>query len=290
MKIKFDEQNKRILFDYYYFNGIPSPTDIEIKNIQHLSFEVNWKFDYNSFDLDKNEIKFILEIKKENGNFSQIYEGDKKIHLVEGLLPNTNYEIRICSKYNDIKSPYSDIHKAKTLKLIDFDNESLIIGNNNKYKQIITNWINPTKNITAQLLYRLTRDGELYKTFHEKCDNKGPTLVLIHDTSNTKTGGYTPLSWDSNSDWKNDNDTFIFNLTNKKKFGKPNKNNTDSIYCNYNYGPWFDNFGFERAHNMKECKFQVGNTFLNANEIIPNENKNRYFKVKEVEVYKIVIN
>ena len=40
---------------------------------------------------------------------------------------------------------------------------------------------------------------------------------------------------------------------------------------------------------MKECKFQVGNTFLNANEIIPNENKNRYFKVKEVEVYKISV-
>ena len=59
--------------------------------------------------------------------------------------------------------------------------------------------INPDKNkiIKAELLFRLTRDGELYKTFHEKCDNKGPTLVLIHDTTNIKTGGYTPLSWDS---------------------------------------------------------------------------------------------
>ena len=38
---------------------------------------------------------------------------------------------------------------------------------------------------------------------------------------------------------------------------------------------------------MKECKFQVGNTFLNANEIIKNDNKDKYFKVKEVEVYKI---
>ena len=173
--------------------------------------------------------------------------------------------------------------------MLKFDSDSLIIGNNNEYETLITNWINPNKKITAQLLYRLTRDGELYKTFHEKCDNKGPTLVLIYNTSNIKTGGYTPLSWDSSSDWKNDNDTFIFNLTNKKIFEKPNKNNTDSIYCNYNYGPWFDNFGFERAHNMKECKFQVGKAFLNANEIIPNENKDKYFKVKEVEVYKIVI-
>ena len=39
---------------------------------------------------------------------------------------------------------------------------------------------------------------------------------------------------------------------------------------------------------MQECKFQTGNAFLNANEIIPNENKDKYFKVKEVEVYRIL--
>jgi len=38
---------------------------------------------------------------------------------------------------------------------------------------------------------------------------------------------------------------------------------------------------------MKECKFQKGEAFLNANEIIPNEGKYKYFNVKEVEVYKI---
>ena len=35
---------------------------------------------------------------------------------------------------------------------------------------------------------------------------------------------------------------------------------------------------------MKECKFQYGNAFLNANEIIPNEEEDKYFDVKEVEV------
>ena len=52
--------------------------------------------------------------------------------------------------------------------------------------------------------------------------------------------------------------------------------------------PWFDNYGFESSHNMKECKYQVGDAFLNVNKIIPNENKDKYFKVKEVEVYKII--
>ena len=175
----------------------------------------------------------------------------------------------------------------KTLKGIIFDNESLIIGKNKEYKTILENWINPNKKIKAELLYRLTRDGDLYQTFHNNCDNKGPTLTLINDDSGLKTGGYTPLSWDSNSKWKRDNNTFIFNITNKKKFIKPNNNNSDSIYCLNSYGPWFDNYRFDSDHNMRECKFQYGNAFLNANEIIPNENKYKYFKVNEVEVYKI---
>ena len=288
IKIKFEEENTSIKFENYYFNGVPSPTDIEIKNIQNASFEIKWKFDYNQYSFYKNKIKFIIELKKENENFSQIYEGDKTTFLVEGLIPETNYEIRICSKYNDFKSKWTDIQKVKTTSnIIDFDNYSLILENNKEHEKILSNWINPDKNIKAELLYRLTRDGELYKTFHEKCDNKGPTLVLIHDTTNIKTGGYTPLSWESFTKWKKDNDTFIFNLTNKKKFGKPNKNRTASIHCNSTYGPWFDNFGFDYGHNMKECKFQIGNAYLNANGIIQNENKDKYFKVKEVEVYKI---
>ena len=289
-KIKFDEKNMNLEFFYYYFNGILFPFDIEFKNIQCKSFVITWKFDYNQYDIDKNKMKFIIELKKENENenFSQIYEGDKTTFLVEGLIPETNYEIRICSKYNDFKSQWTDIQKVKTTSnIIDFDNYSLILENNKEHEKILSNWINPDKNIKAELLYRLTRDGELYKTFHEKCDNKGPTLVLIHDTTNIKTGGYTPLSWESFTKWKKDNDTFIFNLTNKKKFGKPNKNRTASIHCNSTYGPWFDNFGFDYGHNMKECKFQIGNAYLNANGIIQNENKDKYFKVKEVEVYKI---
>ena len=59
--------------------------------------------------------------------------------------------------------------------MFNFDNESLIIENNNQYLSTLSNWINPdkNKNIKAELLNRLTRDVELYKTFHEKCDNKG---------------------------------------------------------------------------------------------------------------------
>ena len=292
IKIKFEEDNANIKFEDYYFNGIPSPENIIIKNITSSSFEITWNIDEtNIIGIDKNKINFIIELRKENQEFKQIYEGNKTSYIInDDLTQETNYEIRLCSSYNNINRPWSQILKVKTLKGIIFNNESLIIGNNKEYNNILKNWINPYKEIKAELLYRLTRDGDLYQTFHDKCDNKGPTLTLINDDSGLKTGGYTPLSWDSNTQWKYDNDTFIFNLTNKKKFIKQDNNNSVSIYCLHSYGPWFDNYGFESGHNMREYKFQYGNAFINANEIIPNENKEKYFKVNEVEVYAITFN
>ena len=45
--------------------------------------------------------------------------------------------------------------------MFNFDNNSLIIENNYQYLSNLSNWINPdkNKNIKAELLYRLTRDG-----------------------------------------------------------------------------------------------------------------------------------
>ena len=69
-------------------------------------------------------------------------------------------------------------------------------------------------------MYRLTENWEKYSTFHELCDNKGPTLTLFHVDEGNKAGIYTPLSWDSKSGWKSDMDTFIFNLNKKKIYKK----------------------------------------------------------------------
>ena len=267
---------------------MPSPSNIEIKDITSGSFKILWKNELNNFiNIKQNEIKYKIEIRKENEKFNQVYEGNSTDYLIKDLSDDTNYEIRICTLYNNIKSPWSQIQKIKTKHIIYFDNNSLIIGDNKDDINYLKNWINQNMEIKGELLYRLSRDGSSYQTFHQNCDDKGPTLTLIKDRNDMKTGGYTPLSWDSKTEWKCDNDTFIFNLTNKKKFPKPSKNNSYSIYCLNSYGPWFNNFGFEGNYNMKTCKFQSGSAFLNANEIIPNENKNKYFNVKEVEVYKI---
>ncbi|MDR3410817.1 MAG: TLD domain-containing protein, partial [Formivibrio sp.] len=53
------------------------------------------------------------------------------------------------------------------------------------------------------LLYRGSRDGSHAKAFHAACDDKGPTLTLVHAHGDGDepiiVGGYTQVSWQSPS-------------------------------------------------------------------------------------------
>jgi len=87
--------------------------------------------DINILNIDKNKIKFKIEIRKENSDDIKIYEGNEMNYLINNLDSNTNYEIRICSVYNDINSIWSEIKKAKTY----FD--SLILKESNRVDEFI---------------------------------------------------------------------------------------------------------------------------------------------------------
>ena len=99
---------------------------------------------------------------------------------------------------------------------MSFNLDSKIINENEKYNEKLKKWINPSRKIKAQLLYRKTENGYKISTFHELCDNKGPTLTLFRLDKGDIVGIYTPLSWDSTSGWKSDMDTFIFYLNKYK--------------------------------------------------------------------------
>jgi hypothetical protein len=75
-----------------------------------------------------------------------------------------------------------------------------------------------------------SKDGDLIKTFHEKCDNKGPTVMIIKTTTGYRFGGYNPLFWDQSGSYKNDKLTFIFSLDKKKKYTLKSGHEQYSIY------------------------------------------------------------
>ena len=113
-KINFIDEKSNLNYEKYYFNGIPIPNNITINNITSSNFKISWKIDEPDNEI-QDKIKFRLEIKKENDNFNKIYEGNQNNFNCEGLSSNTNYEIRICSFFENYNSPYGEITKVKTM-------------------------------------------------------------------------------------------------------------------------------------------------------------------------------
>jgi hypothetical protein len=68
------------------------------------------------------------------------------------------------------------------------------------------------------LLYRGSRDGWMFKDFHQRCDNQGPTLTLFKSSKEKICGGYTSISWNTDGTNHVDNSAFLFSVSLKKKY------------------------------------------------------------------------
>ena len=294
IKINFEEKENKIKYEEYFFNGIPSPKDIEFKDIEANSLKVYWKIDdINLLNIDKNKIKFKIEIRKENNddNFNKIYEGNEMNYLINNLDSNTNYEIRICSVYNDINSIWSEIKKVKTN---EFD--SLILKESNRVDEFIRKIYEWSGCNNMKLLYRGTRDGMEGNYFHNKCNNQGPTISLFKNDKGYIFGGYASTDWTSSGGYKSAPESFIFTLTNihgtePTKF--PNSNTNYSIYDNSDRGP---NFG--GGHDIYTNITNSSNSYFphsyqdilgKGKSIFTGDlnNNNNKFNLKEIEVFKI---
>ena len=63
---------------------------------------------------------------------------------------------------------------------------------NSEYDDKLREWCGDYK---WKLLYRASEHGYTAKSFHEYCDDKGPTLVIIKSSGGWIFGGYTAKSW-----------------------------------------------------------------------------------------------
>ena len=294
IKPSFNEEKNEINFNEYYFNGVPIPKDIEHKEITFIDYnniELGWKID-NLKNLDKNKIKYRIELKKENEEFKQIYEGEKNEFIVNNLKNNTKYEIRICSIYNGVNGFWSENYILTTKNSID---SNILSNSNNKNEYLgkIYEW-SGAKNL--ELLYRGSRDGMYSKNFHEKCDDKGATITLFRNDKGNIFGGYLPISWKNTGGYQNENRCFIFTLTNiyniqPTKF--VSKNNGSEVFFGIGYGPCFyDTWNENDLKNQSNAYFGShyqdstgkGNSMFTGNT---NNNERKIF-MDEIEVFKII--
>ena len=71
--------------------------------------------------------------------------------------------------------------------------------------------------IEANLLYRASEHNYQSSKFHQLCDNKGPTLTIIHNEYNHVFGGYVSKSWQSKQAKIDDPNAFLWMIRPKIK-------------------------------------------------------------------------
>ncbi|GBC07291.1 hypothetical protein RclHR1_07360014 [Rhizophagus clarus] len=170
---------------------------------------------------------------------------------------------------------------------------SIIINHN--HIEIFANWIYRKEKVPGyipykfNLLYRASRDGNTNAAFHNNCDNKGDTLVVVKiKNSDQIVGGYSPLNWDFNDTegvHKSTYDSFIFSFTNKDDLQSAKLGysigDAYSIYCCPHNGPVFGGGSDLGVHNDI--------WYNHANRSYPNIGiPDGEFKADDYEVFQVV--
>ena len=290
LKFEFEEEKNNIKYEEYFFNGIPIP-----KNIIFKGNNIAWNIDKINYDNIENEkINFNVEIRKENEEFIKIYEGNNNSCIINDLIENINYEIRICSLYNNINGQWSQIQTIKT-KL-----DSIILNESKREDEFVKKfyeWIE-CKNI--ELIFRGTRDGMTNDSFLGSCCHQGPTIILIKSDKEYIFGGYASISWESHymDSYCSAPESFLFTLINAHNT-QPTKfiSNNDKKeirHHNYSYGPVFgggSDLGlcqdFLNGGGWSSFPYTYQDSLGKGKSIFTGDNNNGGFKVKEIEVFKV---
>ena len=213
-----------------------------------------------------------------NNNVSNNKNLEKKIIELENKNKKLENELKQTKELNK-----KNEEELKKIKEYLFQNKKIFNSKIDFDEKLIKDWIG--KKFSAELLFRVSRDGSEPKEFHKRCDNKGPTIIFIETTKDFKFGGYTELEWDKSGSYKTDESTFLFSINNKTKYTR--RNNLCSIYCREDLAPSFGGDEDPDFFCMGSCKsgnLCESNTFATPKEL---NNGETYFNVKEMEVYQI---
>ena len=256
------------------------------------------------------DIKSIVEVFKETNakdNFTKkLEEIESKLIKMESTLTYLK-ESTLLSSSNILSSSEEVKILLDLIKEIELEN--IEDENNAKYQN--------NQNITFRLVYRASRDGDLSKDFHKRCDKIGPNITLVKTDKNIKFGGFTNNNWeipknenekkeddDEDSDDNNKNQintddgeqksdpgAFCFSISNKKVYPF-NCKKDNAIFCSKRYGPTFCENIFSINTNMLTkggyCSKKKNSCFVGQNKDYEISGGEKKFKVKELEVFEIV--
>ena len=197
-------------------------------------------------------------------------ENDEKIKYLENkLVEKDNHINQLKNEIKLFKNDFDDVKdKGKFLsKIINFGDLFFI------EKGFIFNFNKKIKKLN--LLYRDSTevdDNCPFKKFHQKCEGKDFTLVLVMSKKGKRFGGFTDLSWGKKQESQKG---FIFSIDNEKIFYDLNYIDTGE-YEGPNFGGYF-RIKYDE-NGSKVC-------YINNNNL--EEGNKCYFS--EFEVYKVIL-
>ena len=110
-----------------------------------------------------------------------------------------------------------------------------------------------------------------------------------------KIGFFVNSSFDSVSEWKKDNDSFLFNLNQNKKYKKNTFYETQAFACLKDVGPSANGLGCETNINLNfiyHSKNSIDRIFENASNILLSKNKKENdveYELEDMEIFQIKI-
>ena len=326
LNLKSDKNNDYEIQLYVYENNLifegQTQNAIPQKNYKRIySFEDAQKNKYFLICENINEIyDEILSQISQNEKEVKIGEKNEKANTLILTIPLNTKKIKECffeidevvnntnDKINELYSIVNNLtNEVKNLKeknqkleerVEEMEKLLLLPYKENLAKELqkqkdlnrIKEWISPGKDIKFKLLFKKSTDGNTTKDFHDLCDNKGKTLIIIETTEGRKFGGVTYDNWNTNNSWRTNPKDFVFSLDSNKKYNYSGSRETTVGDITYGFV-----FGNSRTDYVDICfKNQSLNEGISnssdsfkTNKELNNGNEN--FRTKEIEVYKIIM-
>ncbi|CAB4431913.1 unnamed protein product [Rhizophagus irregularis] len=165
---------------------------------------------------------------------------------------------------------------------------------NSKHLALFAGWIDKKdkslKMIPYEfnLIFRASRDGNTAAAFHNKCNNKGATIIVIKiKGTNKMVGGYNPLDWEGSGIFKDTQDSFIYIFNdyrdiNRGKIGRVT-DASHALICNNQWGPIF---GYN--YDIAMYPDSQNNKWYSKPNSYPNINIPVSFEIDDYEAFQVV--
>ncbi|KAM9357723.1 interferon-induced protein 44-like [Symphorus nematophorus] len=123
--------------------------------------------------------------------------------------------------------------------------------------------------VKLQLLYKASIHGFTGAAFHQRCDNRCPTVSVGYNTSGYVFGGYTKQPFSQSGQYVRDDQAFLFTLNGEKLLKYPVTGPANAVRMISNSGPYFGE----------------ALVLVNGSQAVVNSNPGNYYNFSAAEMH-----